>query len=74
MDLQYPIGKFAWNRTGEGLLASEAERQQWLADIEETPARLRAAVRGLRKRSLTRLTGPVAGPSARWCITSPTAT
>ena len=31
MDLQYPIGKFAWNRTGEGLLASEAERQEWLA-------------------------------------------
>ena len=47
MDLQYPIGKFAWDRSGEGLLASEAERQQWLADIEDTPARLRAAVAGL---------------------------
>ena len=47
MDLQYPIGKFAWNRSGEGLLASEAERQEWLADIEEAPARLWAAVTGL---------------------------
>jgi len=47
MDLQYPVGKFTWNRSGEGLLASEAERQQWLADIEGTPAYLRAAVSGL---------------------------
>jgi uncharacterized damage-inducible protein DinB len=47
MDLQYPIGKFAWNRSGEGLLASEAERQEWLADIEEAPGRLWAAVTGL---------------------------
>lgn len=52
MDLRYPIGKLAWNRTGEGLLASEAERQQWLADIEQTPARLRAAVAGLTEAQL----------------------
>ena len=52
MDLQYPVGKFTWNRSGEGLLASEAERQQWLADIEETPARLRAAVAGLTEAQL----------------------
>ena len=52
MDLQYPIGKFTWNRSGEGLLASEAERRGWLADIEETPARLRAAVRGLTDAQL----------------------
>jgi len=52
MDLQYPIGKFAWNRSGDGLLASEAERQQWLADIEETPARLWAAVTGLTEPQL----------------------
>jgi len=52
MDLQYPIGKFEWNRGGEGLLASEAERQQWLADIESTPARLRAAVGGLTDAQL----------------------
>jgi hypothetical protein len=47
MDLQYPVGKFTWNRSGEGLLASEEERQQWLAGIEETPARLRVVVAGL---------------------------
>ena len=34
------------------MLASEAERQQWLADIEETPARLRAAVSGLTEAQL----------------------
>ncbi len=47
MDLQYPIGKFIWNRSGEGLLASEAERREWLANIAEMPERLRAAVAGL---------------------------
>ncbi len=52
MDLQYPIGKFAWNRSGEGLLSTEAERQQWLADIEAVPARLRAAVAGLTETQL----------------------
>ena len=52
MDLQYPIGEFAWNRSGEGLLASEAERQQWLAEIEAAPARLRAAVAGLTEAQL----------------------
>ncbi|MFZ0961845.1 MAG: putative metal-dependent hydrolase [Terriglobia bacterium] len=52
MDLQYPIGKFTWNRAGEGLLASEAERREWLADIEETPGRLRAAVAGLTDAQL----------------------
>jgi hypothetical protein len=52
MDLQYPIGKFAWNRSGEGSRASEEERQQWLADIEATPARLRAAVAGLTEAQL----------------------
>ena len=52
MDLQYPIGKFKWDRSGEGLLATEAERQQWLAEIEATPARLRAAVAGLTEAQL----------------------
>jgi uncharacterized damage-inducible protein DinB len=33
-------------------LASEAERQHWLADIAETPARLRAAVAGLTEAQL----------------------
>jgi uncharacterized damage-inducible protein DinB len=52
MDLQYPIGRFAWNRVGDGLLAREGERQQWLAEIEETPERLRAAVEGLADAQL----------------------
>jgi len=52
MDLQYPIGKFAWDRSGEGLLASEAERQQWLAEIAEASARLQAAVAGLTEAQL----------------------
>jgi uncharacterized damage-inducible protein DinB len=52
MDLQYPIGKFMWNRRGEGLLVREAERQEWLAEIEATPARLRAAVAGLTEKQL----------------------
>ena len=52
MDLQYPVGKFTWTRTGEGLLASEAERQEWIADIEETPARVWAAVTGLTEAQL----------------------
>jgi len=52
MDLQYPIEKFRWERRGEGLLASEAERQQWLAEIEAAPARLRAAVAGLTEAQL----------------------
>jgi hypothetical protein len=52
MDLQYPIGNFTWNRTGQGLLASEAERRQWLADIGEMPSRLRAAVDGLTEAQL----------------------
>ena len=52
MDLQYPVGKFTWNRSGDGLLATEAERQLWIADIEETPARLRAAISGLTEAQL----------------------
>jgi hypothetical protein len=47
MDLQYPIGKFTWDRSGEGLLSSDSERQQWITGIEETPARLRSGVSGL---------------------------
>jgi len=52
MDLQYPIGKFTWNRRGEGLLATEAERRQWLEEIARTPVQLRAAVTGLSDSQL----------------------
>ena len=52
MDLQYPIGEFAWGPSGEGLLSSEAERAQWIVDLEEAPVRLRAAVGGLTEAQL----------------------
>jgi hypothetical protein len=52
MDLQYPIGKFSWNRSGEGLLASEAERQQWIGEIDATPTWLKLAVEGLTETQL----------------------
>jgi uncharacterized damage-inducible protein DinB len=52
MDLQYPIGRFAWTHSGGGLVASEADRQEWLADIEDMPSRLWAAVTGLADAQL----------------------
>ena len=52
MDLQYPIGKFVWTHSGEGLVASEEDRQGWLADIEDMPSRLWAAVTGLTEAQL----------------------
>src|SRR5690349_17058535 len=52
MDLQYPIGKFNWNRRGEGLLSTPVEREQWIAAIEEVPSRLKAAVAGLTDSQL----------------------
>jgi uncharacterized damage-inducible protein DinB len=49
-DLQYPIGRFEWRDepAGEGLQATQSERQRWIQEIEQAPARLRAAVKGLR--------------------------
>jgi len=41
-DLRYPIGKFSWE--GE---ATEAQRRQWIEEIAQGPAALRAAVAGL---------------------------
>ena len=49
MDLQYPVGKFTWNRTGEGLLSSEAERAEWLAEIEATPRKPARGGRGAER-------------------------
>ncbi len=46
-DLSYPIGKFEW--TGA---SSDAERRKFIAQIEEAPARLRAAVKGLTDAQL----------------------
>jgi hypothetical protein len=46
-DLRYPIGKFHY----EGPL-SDDQKQKCLADIEEAPANLRAAVKGLSDSQL----------------------
>jgi len=46
-DPRYPIGKFSYN----GPLTAE-QRQQCLHDIEQTPARLRAAVAKLSEQQL----------------------
>ncbi len=46
-DLRYPIGKFEFSGP-----SSEDQRQRWIADIAQTPARLRAAVRGLSAEQL----------------------
>lgn len=42
MDLQYPIGRFAWSGSN-----SEDDRKRYMDEIEQAPARLRAAVAGL---------------------------
>jgi len=46
-DPRYPIGKFSY--TGP---LTAAQKQQCLTDIEQTPARLRTALRGLSDRQL----------------------
>ena len=46
-DLRYPIGKFQL----EGDITEE-RRRGWIAEIEQTPARLRAAVDGLSPEQL----------------------
>lgn len=46
-DLRYPIGKFTY----DGLL-TEAQRQEALDNIAQTPAKLRAAVKGLSEAQL----------------------
>jgi uncharacterized damage-inducible protein DinB len=46
-DLRYPIGKFTY----EGL-STEGQKQQYINDIEQAPASLRAAVKGLSDEQL----------------------
>jgi len=45
-DLRYPIGKFTFDR------ATEQQRNQFIDDIEQAPAKLRAAVAGLSGEEL----------------------
>ena len=46
-DPRYPIGKFSYAGP-----PSPEQKQQYLTDIEQTPARLRAALRGLSDQQL----------------------
>jgi hypothetical protein len=46
-DPRYPIGKFSF----EGTL-TDPQRQQFIADIEQTPAAMRAAIKGLSTSQL----------------------
>jgi uncharacterized damage-inducible protein DinB len=46
-DPRYPIGKFSF----DGTLTAD-QKEQYLEDIEQTPARLRAAVHGLSAKQL----------------------
>lgn len=47
MDPRFPVGKFAWPET-----VSEEDRQKFISQIEEMPAKLRAAVQGLSEAQL----------------------
>ena len=47
MDLRYPIGEFKFAAP-----LSDAEREACIATIEQTPARMRAAVAGLNEQQL----------------------
>ncbi|MHB8653939.1 MAG: YfiT family bacillithiol transferase [Terriglobia bacterium] len=42
MDPRYPVGKFAWPEN-----VSEADRKQYISQIEEAPGKLRSAIQGL---------------------------
>ena len=47
MDLQYPIGRFEWRGPN-----SDADRQRYLDEIEQAPARMRVAVARLSDSQL----------------------
>jgi uncharacterized damage-inducible protein DinB len=47
MDLRYPVGKFTWPEQ-----VSERDREEFIQQIEEAPAKLRAAVQGLTEQQL----------------------
>jgi uncharacterized damage-inducible protein DinB len=47
LDLRYPIGPFTWDET-----AATAQRQLYINQLEEAPAKLRAAVEGLNSQQL----------------------
>ena len=47
MDLQYPVGRFAWPDA-----VSPADRHRYIDEIENTPKNMRAAVTGLSDQQL----------------------
>jgi hypothetical protein len=47
MDLQYPVGRFAWPDA-----VSPADRRRYIDEIEQTPKNMRAAVTGLSDQQL----------------------
>ena len=47
MDLQYPIGRFEWPAA-----VTADDRRNWIDQIQQAPARLRAAVEGLTAKQL----------------------
>jgi len=47
MDLQYPVGKFKWER-----VITDEQRQQLIDQIEQAPAQLRKALAGLTEEQL----------------------
>jgi hypothetical protein len=46
-DLRHPIGRFSFQPP-----STAEQRKQWIADIEEAPAKMRAAVAGLSEEQL----------------------
>lgn len=48
-DLRYPIGQFQW-KVGDQL--SDAQRRELIGQVEQAPARMRAAVAGLSEKQL----------------------
>lgn len=46
-ELRYPIGRFGYDARDDG-----SRRSEWIDEIEATPGRLRAAVRGLSDQQL----------------------
>ncbi|HXI44261.1 MAG TPA: bacillithiol transferase BstA [Bryobacteraceae bacterium] len=47
MDLQYPVGRFAWPDS-----VSPYDRRRYIDEIEQTPKKMRAAIAGLSNQQL----------------------
>jgi len=67
-DPRFPIGKFHYDGP-----PAEDQRRSFIGEIANTPAALRAAVRGLLAQQLDPPIATVVGQSAKWFITFLTA-